>query len=120
MRHFIAAAMALALVACGTGSPSPHSTPGPIESVTDTITIKGTQGLILAELAYNTAAHTALSGVQAGLIKGDAAVQVRALNLKALNALAAAKVAQSASDQAAHVAEAMDAITGLRALAPAN
>lgn len=116
----IAMAAMLALAGCGQSAPDPISTPAPSPSITDTITIKGTQGLILAELAYNTAANMAFAGVRAGAIKGDAATEVRTLNRTALTALSAAKGAQSAAIQAREVAAAFDAIAGLRALTPSN
>jgi len=109
-----------ACAALQTAPPSPAppamDAPSPVAAVADRVTIEGTRGLVIAELAYNTAARITLAGVEAGLIKGEAAATARTLNTRAMTALHAAKTAQTAAVQARAVSQAIDAIASLRAI----
>lgn len=116
MKRILLAA-ALALSACTPTVPTPESTGGPISSAADTITISGTKGLILAELAYSSVNAAAQAAVQTGVLKGENARKARNLNLQITAALAGAHGAQSSIVQAAEVAKAMEAIANLKNLA---
>lgn len=120
-RYFFAAAVALAPLTMAAGcSPGPDPQSTPAAGFAETITIAGTKGLVIAELAYNTANPAAQAAVRAGLVKGDSAARMRELNRRILAALATAKATQSAAVQASEVGKAIDAIAELKNLTPAN
>lgn len=112
-RFMLLSVVALVLTGCGLAPPS--SNPDAV-AVAESVTIEGTRGLVLAELAYNTAAKVTLASVENGLLKGDAIVRARVLNTAAMEALERAKSAQTKAAQALAVAEAIDAITDLKGL----
>ncbi len=138
--HLIAMmAGALALSACGATTPHP-TTPGgsggggieepgqrPNEveqlrpqAAAQTVTVRSTQGLIVAELAYNTAAEAVRTAVTTGVVRpgSPTALQLRQLNTTASRALEVARTARSSVDRAAALAQAVDAIASLRQLTP--
>lgn len=126
MRLHLMAAACLALAACGTvasGPPATPSTTAPSPVVTstfDTVEVTGTQGLIVAELAYNTAATGVKTAVQVGLVKPGSplAVTIRGLNRTASDALEVARGARTKVERAVAVARALGAIASLSTATP--
>lgn len=116
-RFMLLSVAALALTGCGLSPPV--TTPDAV-AVADRVTVEGTRGLILAELAYNSAASLTLAAANSGLIKGEDAQRVRAINATAFGALQRAKAAQTSAAQALEVAAAMNAIADLSAVAQGN
>lgn len=118
---------ALALVSCAAGPPPassaspPAASPTSPTSIADTITVRGTQGLIIAELAYNTAGNAVLTATRVGLVRPGTplAARLRDLNSTASRALEVARSTRSSVEQAAAVAKAMTAIVSLRQATPA-
>lgn len=124
---------ALALAACGPHTAGPPATPsttapspGPdgyqpqMPTTFDTVEVTGTQGLIVAELAYNTAATGVKTAVQVGLVKPGSplAVTIRGLNRTASDALEVARGARTKVERAAAVARALGAIASLSTATP--
>lgn len=129
MRMAFLFAAALSIAACSSGPPAPSpsnvATPAaeaaPVKaSGVAAVTVPATKGLILAELAYNTAGTTIVKLTQAGLIVpgSPAALTIRDLNRKASRALEVARAARSVGDQAAAVARAVNAVADLSAALP--
>lgn len=78
------------------------------------------QGMLAAELAYKAARIAVETGVDAGLIKGETASRIAALDSTAYAALGAARSAYRAGNAASYknaLREAQAAISGLLALA---
>lgn len=128
--HLLAGlALALCLPACAStvdrpAAPASTAAPPTAEAATptilDTVTVRGTQGLIVAELAYNTAAQAVVTGVKVGLIRPGTplAAAIRDLNHRASVALEAARATRSAVEQARHVRSALELIAQLSGLTP--
>lgn len=113
------ASLSLALAGCGgVNNPEAQSTPGAVSDFADTVTVRGTQALVLAELAYNTAQSLAKAAVLTGRIRGEDASRVRGLNRTITAALVAGKAAQSAAERASEAGKAMVAIAELQSFIP--
>lgn len=132
MRMILLCAVSLALSACATpvGNGSPPSDavliPGHAPDTSSaaspltTVTVKATQALIVAELAYNTAGNVVLAATQSGLIRpgSPTAVRIRAINADIQRALEVARTASSAAEQTEAIASAVGSIALLRSLVP--
>jgi hypothetical protein len=106
----LAVALATSTVACvpiGTGD---------IASVSDRVMLRGTQALIVAEYAYNSAGTVALQLLNSGVIRGENATRVGQINRIATNALIAGKNAQSDGERAKQAAIVMNVVTELRSI----
>lgn len=131
LRAFAGMLGALALLACSaqvegpatpnSSAPSPAA-PATAASTVDAVTVRGTQGLIVAELAYETAATSLKTAVSLGLVRPGSplALRLRGYNQSASRALEVARSARSAAEQAAAVTRAMTAIASLGAETPAK
>lgn len=124
MRNLPILAGLLALSACAAGLPAvqtpgaPPTTTSP--STLEIVTIAGTKGLIVAELAYNTAARAVVTATNAGLIRpgtplGD---RVRAANRDVSAALEVARTARTAADRSAAIRRALEGVATLGTLTP--
>jgi hypothetical protein len=112
MKH-LAIALALGLTGCATTTVPV----APVE-VADRVGLDE-QGALSAELAYKAARTAVELGVDAGVIRGERATQIAALDRKAYSALTAVRAAYRAGNAASYSAaltEARTAITTLLAL----
>lgn len=116
---FVAICASIAIVGCS-GLPAVVSGLAPIAGTVaaqgDSVLVRGTQGLIIAEYAYQGAGQALLSGVRAGAIKGDKALKLRDLANQVNGALATGSKATTAADQALAAAKALDAIAKMNLL----
>jgi hypothetical protein len=120
--HQLVLACALAISACApfvSGGPAAPAATAP-PTTFDTIEITGTQGLIVAELAYNSAATAVKTSVEVGLIKPGTplAATLRDLNRKASIALETARGARTKVERAAAIGDALAAIASLGTSTP--
>lgn len=106
-------AVALAVAGCN-NAPAPESTPA--ASVVDKVTIEGTRGLVLAELAYSAANGMAMAAVESGVLKGANAAKAREVNAAVTRALDLAHSTQNGAVRAKAVSDAFNGISALRAL----
>ena len=117
MIHAVAAACLLTLATCGVSTAPPPANAAPAPSpVVETVMLKGTQALIVAEFAYQGAATAALVATRAGLITGETATAVKAIDAKAFAALEAGKTAHDVATKAAQASAVFEAVGEIRAL----
>lgn len=86
----------------------------------NTVVVRGTQSLILAEYAYSAIGSTVLVLLKNGTIKGEAAARVRTLNATANQWLERGYAAQDDATRALAAAEIMKAVVGLEAVKKGN
>lgn len=114
-KMFLAAVcMATALAGCATLSSVPSS-----PSVVANKTVLDEQGMLAVELAYSAARIAVETGVDAGVIKGQAALRFATLDNKAFLAVAAVRQAYKAGNATSYSAalkEGRAAVTDLLAL----
>ena len=114
MKRMMILCASLALSACGVGAVSTIPTViDAISSKGDTVVVRGTQALIVAEYAYNAAGNAILPLLQNGTIRGANATRVRELNRRVTALLIQAKEVQSEGDKAAIAAEILRAVAEL-------
>lgn len=89
----------------------------PIAVTVDAVTVRGYQGLILAELAYEGAVVFVSTGVDAGVIRGETAAKIQVLNREAMAWLTRGKRAVDQSGKAQAAAEVVAIVFKIRALA---
>lgn len=106
----LAVALATSTAAC---IPTPTSD---VESVSNHVVLRGTQALIVAEYAYNSAGTIALELLRSGVIRGENATRVGELNRIATNALIVGKQARTDAEKAKAAADVLAAVTSLRQL----
>jgi ribosomal protein S20 len=118
----IMAAAALALSGCAQTTATIPAIPAtPAEAANQTALDEN--GAIGAELAYKAARLAAETAVDAGILKGEQAARIKALDSAAYGAVQrvrAAYAAANASSYAEALSEAQRAISGLLALAGEN
>lgn len=114
-------ALLLALSACAPlGMLAGLGTPPPAPVTLADRTTLDEQGLLGLELAYKGGRMAAEAGVDLGLIRGEVALKLAALDDKAFRALGAARAAYRAGNAASYttaLGEGQAAITGILALA---
>lgn len=119
LRIFAAMTLACALAACGLATaPDPQSTGSPIFAAADQVTIAGTKGLILAELAYEPVAFAAAAYLENGAATPAQAQKIQQINRDVTAALIAAKSAKTGAEQALQVGKALSGIADLKIATP--
>jgi len=118
-------ALALLLSGCAIGAPPPvdplpaapaaaapdgAAVAGRVDAVAGRVLVTGTQGLILANLVYQTVGTAALAGMEAGVIAGPLKDQVKALDRRVIAALGSGRRAKDAAAQARAAATALAAL----------
>lgn len=120
MRVFLLAPLAaLALGACAPGLLAGLVPPPPPAAIAERTTLDE-QALTALELAYKGGRMVAEAGVDLGLVRGEVALKVAALDDKAFRALSAARAAYRAGNAegyAAALGEGQSAIAAVLALA---
>lgn len=111
MKHLLLAA-AIALAGC---TPASVNAPPP-SAIADTVVLEGTRALVLAEYAYEAARTSALGLVRAGLIHGQTATQLRAINASAIGVLRQGKAARDAASRAAAARSLFDLVDQLNTI----
>lgn len=129
LRMIAAAGLAALLVGslsgCATtGTPATVSAATTAASATattiDKVTVKASEGLQLADLAYQTAVPIAEALIAQGVVSTDAALRIRAAETTAQTYLNAAHAALTVAAQADAVAKAVTAIGAIDAATPAT
>lgn len=110
LRLTLVVALALALAwlaaACTPTRGRPVSSPSAGASAAgEQLVLDGARGFALAELAYVTAAQATTVLVRGGVIKGETATKVRALNAEARRLLVTGRAALGAAEKARLAAE---------------
>ena len=93
---------------------------GGIAAASDSVMLEGTRALTVAEYAYNGAATAALDATRRGQITGSRATQLRALNARATQLLAAGYAAQTQAQRITAARGLLDVVSQIGALIPAR